>query len=160
MRRLLPVLVVVVGLLAALGGQARADFTPSEVMPISTTACPGFAPDYPSFPDPIFDRGSMDPAGPYVFVSWNDVSEMLVAGGATAKQSSWVVKVNGTDPFADFHVFGVAHGTGPFPRGEGEMQVVRGDGARMWGKAMVFFEGPFGGGWLFAWEPATTHCSQ
>jgi hypothetical protein len=134
---------------ACFAAVARADFTAYGTSPIGTGACPGFAPTYPDFPDPI--EGT-DPGGEYVFQPSTGIDARIHSGQV-------IIVLDGSDPFADFHVSGVFHANSEgIPVGFGELRIVRGDGARVWGVARISYIPHRQGGWRVGFEEDTVHC--
>ena len=148
--------------IAATAGPAAADFAPPPgTMVVSTAGCPGFAPDYPAFLDPIFHMdGFVDPAGPYLFVPESVVT--IIRSSSTTETSvvSYTLRVEGTDASGGYSLFGTFHyrGMPRPPEGEGELRIAGPDGARMWGKGDVHTIAHRGDHLTLGFD-GTPHCS-
>ena len=162
------VIVLIVGVLSAVaGGAARADFTlPREDGPLDTSSCPGFAPDFAAFPDPVFfsddfPPGDFFPASQYVivqlFADVHVVAKEIYPDGSFDQ----IYRFGGSD-LSDAYTFsGTFHDHEPSlgpPAGTGMLRITRTDGARMWGEA-AFRVGSHRGDFLRISFTGSTHCS-
>jgi hypothetical protein len=162
------VIVLIVGVLSAVaGGVARADFTlPRQDGPLDTSSCPGFAPDFAAFADPVFFSDTFPPdtffpASQYVIVQlFEDVHPIA---GQTNPDGSFdeITRIAGLDLSGVYTLSGTFHEhealPGP-PAGTGMLRITRDDGARMWGEA-AFEIASHRGDYLRISFTGSTHCS-
>jgi hypothetical protein len=173
-RLLFFVLVVATAAVAAAAAQA------DPVMPINTDACPGFAQTYPAdyLLSAISDLGFMSP-GAYIAPGDDQGAITLRRIGQPDGITRALITVRGlTAPgeapndsldlpdltdFASFTytinaTFTTPPGeTGFFIHGSGQMQIVRSDGARMWGQGGIVSLPHASGVWEFG--APTEHCT-
>jgi hypothetical protein len=154
MRHLLVLALAVAGaVIAAVAAQAE------PVIPISTDACPGFAQTYPDayLESPNLDFGSM-PAGAYI-APGDDLGAITLRRLGGPNGIRWVISLrgltapgegpNGSSDLPTLTAFAsysyTIHGEFTTPPdasagpiiGDGSIQIVRSDGARMWGQGGI-----------------------
>jgi hypothetical protein len=164
--RALVIMLIVGALSGVAGGAARADFTlPREDGPLDTSSCPGFAPDFAAFPDPVFfsddfPPGDFFPASQYVIVQL--FADVHPVAGETNPDGTFdeITRIAGPDFSGVYTLSGTFHvheSFGP-PGGTGMLRITRDDGARMWGEA-TFVVASHRGDFLRISFTGSTHCS-
>lgn len=161
------IVLIVAALSAVAGGAARADFTlPREDGPLDTSSCPGFAPDFAAFPDPVFfsddfPPGDFFPASQYVIVQLyadvHPVAEEINADGSFDQ----IYRIAGPDLSGEYTLSGTFHDHEPSigpPFGTGMLRITRSDGERMWGEALFGIHS-HRGDFLRISFTGSTHCS-
>jgi hypothetical protein len=162
------VIVLIVGAVSAVaGGAAGADFTlPRQDGPLDTSSCPGFAPDFAAFPDPVFfsddfPPGDFFPASQYVIVQL-DVDVHFVADQINPDGTfDQIWRIAGPDLSGAYTLSGTFHDherTIAPPFGTGMLRITRADGERMWGEAFFGIHS-HRGDFLRITFTGSTHCS-
>jgi hypothetical protein len=172
-RLLFFVLVVATAAVAPAAAQAY------QVFPISTDACTGFAETYPA--DYLYS-GNLDlgfmPPGAYV-APGNDQGAISPGRLGGPNGTRWVIHVSGLIAPGEAPNFSIdlptltafagysytisgtfttqPHEPSLFISGSGPMQIVRSDGARMWGQGNITLVPAGGGEWEFG--APTEHCT-